>query len=104
MRFPMKHLFALLLVVSLPAFAATMQGIAPSGATVVLFDKPCTNKVILDQIKEDYRPLFQAGKVELGDIKRELCWTISGGGVVVVDDAGMSAELPVLLFAPNTSF
>ena len=68
---------------------------------ITLFDTPCKNKAVLDQIKEEYHQQFQAGKVVWGEGKRNLCWTIHNGMVVIVDDAGDGVDLPLLMFAPE---
>jgi len=97
----MKKLILIFALLSAPVFAAQMQAIVPSGAMVTLFDTPCKNAMVLEQIKPDYHTMFQAGRVTWSGGERQLCWTIHNGDVIVVDDAGVQAELPILLFAPK---
>ena len=81
--------------------AASMEAHLGKNTIITLFDTPCENKAVLDQIKPEYHQQFQAGMVVWGEGKRELCWTISDGDVVILDETGDGVELPILMFAPE---
>lgn len=72
--------------------------------TLILSDTPCTNKTVLESIKAEFQPLFQAGSVSAPDIKRVLCWAIPPGepGVFLIDDAGEIGNVPLEIFTKPT--
>lgn len=101
----MRWLLFSLLMLAMPGLsvAAELSVTLSNGAVVRLFESQCSNKVILKLINEEYHPMFRAGNVRLGDIKRELCWMPHSGDVLIMDEAGEGGIIPIMAFTPSVS-
>jgi len=105
----MKKLLAILaLLVSLPAQGATLSAeIETNGfglVTMTLFDTPCERGLVLAQLKKEWHQKFQKAEAKLADgTILNLCWSGEGhpGYVFVLDENGISGNLPLELFAPS---
>lgn len=105
----MKKLLAVLVLIAAvfavcgtPAYAVEPVMVAQGQhVTVRLFDRPCTNEVVLAQLKPSFHPKYRAGNAQLDGEHRELCWMILPGVqpvVFIVDDQGESADLDISNF------
>ena len=99
----MKMLLAVLvflgLLVSSNSTAAEMRLTTPD-IDIVLFDTPCSSKIVLDMLNPDRHPLYQNGNVTVPGRTVAFCWRVSPGGqeVWVVDEEGEIALIPTVMF------
>ena len=70
-----------------------------NNAIVTLTDTPCSRKDILENIHPEYQQYFYAGSVIFGKAKLQLCWALRDGMVLIIDEEGDSASLPLYLFS-----
>jgi hypothetical protein len=84
---------------------AKVIGVFPN-FVAILEDAPCSNKAILDLIKEEYRKDFKNGvAVSIRDPRQKvgICWTDmenDPNGIFIVDETGNTGGLPKSAFKP----
>lgn len=64
---------------------------------------PCTNKVILGHIPEQYRNRFSVGEAQLDGKLHPLCWVLApDASVILVYEDGETGKLPAHYFKPES--
>ena len=103
----MKRLLAItLLVLSLPAFAASivMRAQDTNGDYVRLFDKPCANDIVLARTPSDFRPNMRAGEGSFGGKIVGMCWlALPDGTIGMLYDDGDQGRMPMDAFKIETN-
>jgi len=78
----MRFVAALLLLVSIPAYAQMVYRHA-SGDTVRATNKPCTSEKVLAHIPEPYRQHFRQGNATHNGKAFDVCYVVRPDGMVL---------------------
>lgn len=98
----MKHLIAaLLLLVALPAFAAS-YAMRAGNLAIVLHKDACTETKVLNLIEEQYRSAFRRADVTHEGKALKACWMAlpDRQQVLVADETGDYGSVPMSMFKP----
>ena len=96
---------ALLLSLCCASAGAAELHFNSGGTQAILFDTPCSSKIVLALLKPEAHKFYQNGTVTVNNVTTPLCWRVSPDQqqVWVVDEDGELAMVPIELFAPKES-
>jgi len=86
-------------VAACAASSAIADYVAPvDGGYVRLENSPCSDRVVLDLLRDEFKPLFKKGYMVFHGRQIALCWLPEGSDVVVIDAEGDGGRLSMSLF------